>query len=164
MSNVVLIGFMGAGKSVVGQALARALRYTLWDTDAMIERDAGRAIAEIWVTDGEEAFRDLEHDAILAAARGDRRVIACGGGAIAQLRNYDILKKAGTVVYLRAPASVLRARVGGGEGRPLLKSPADLDRLLAERTPAYESAADIVVDTDGRRPEEIADEIAERAP
>jgi shikimate kinase len=164
MSNVVLIGFMGAGKSVVGQALARAMRYTLWDTDAIVERDAGRTIAEIWEADGEEAFRDLEHEAVISAAKGDRRVIACGGGAILQLRNYDVLKRSGTVVYLRAPAATLRERVKAGAGRPLLKDPRAFDELLAQRLPAYESAADVVIDTFGRPPEDIASEISERLP
>lgn len=158
--NVVLIGFMGAGKSAVGQALADELGWTLCDTDRMVESSAGMSVAEIWAAEGEEGFRAREHDAILRACARDHRVIACGGGAILRLRNYGILKSAGTVVYLRGSPSVLRERVGVGDGRPLLAEPGAFDRLLAERAPAYDSAADEVVDVDGRTPQEIAEEIA----
>jgi len=158
----VLICFMGAGKSAVGRALAEQLGFQLYDTDAMVETSAGRAIAQVWDDEGEEGFRAREHDAVLQACAGTGRVIACGGGAVLEIRNYGILKGAGTVVYLRAPADVLRARVGIALDRPLLREPGAFDRLLAERQPAYESAADLIVDTGERLPAEIAAEIAER--
>jgi shikimate kinase len=158
--NVVLIGFMGAGKSAIGRVLADRLSFRLYDTDAMVEEGAGRTISEIWNDEGQEGFRLREHDAVLHACAGTGRVIACGGGAVLEIRNYGILKGAGTVVYLRAPAAVLRARVGDGKNRPLLKEKDAFDRLLAERTPAYESAADLIVDTDERTPDELAGDIA----
>jgi shikimate kinase len=160
--NVVLIGFMGSGKSVVGRALAEQLGFRLFDTDAMVEESAGRSIAEIWDADGEEAFRAREHDAVLHACAGTGRVIACGGGAVLNIRNYGVLKGAGTVVYLRAPADVLRARLADETTRPLLREHSAFDRLLAERTPAYESAADLIVDADLGTPDEIARAIAEK--
>jgi shikimate kinase len=160
--NVVLIGFMGAGKSAVGSVLADRLSFRFFDTDAMVEKAAGRTIAEIWDEEGEEGFRLREHDAVLQACAGTGHVIACGGGAVLEIRNYGLLKGAGTVVYLRAPAAVLRARVGDGQDRPLLKDTRAFDRLLAERTPAYESAADLIVDTDERTLDELADDIAEQ--
>jgi len=159
--NVVLIGFMGAGKSAVGRALAARLGFTFYDTDAIVETMAGKSISELWDTEGEEGFRAHEYDAVLQACAGSGRVIASGGGAVLEIRNYGILKGAGTVVYLRAPADVLRARVGIALDRPLLREPGAFERLLAERQPAYESAADRIVDTDDRTPEKIADEIAE---
>jgi shikimate kinase len=158
--NVVLIGFMGAGKSSLGHVLADRLSFRFFDTDAMVEETAGRPIPEIWDDEGEEGFRAREHDAVLHACAGTGRVIACGGGAVLEIRNYGILKGAGTVVYLRAPAAVLRARVGDGAARPLLKDARAFDRLLAERTPAYESAADLIVDTDQRTPDELAADLA----
>ena len=158
----MLIGFMGAGKSAVGRALAERLGFTLYDTDAIVEDAAGKPISELWDTEGEEGFRAREHDAVLQACAGSGRVIASGEGAVLEIRNYGILKGAGMVVYLRAPADVLRARVGIALDRPLLRDPSAFDRLLAERTPAYESAADLIVDTDGRAPDEIAADIAER--
>jgi shikimate kinase len=157
--NVVLIGFMGAGKSAVGRALAERLGFTLYDTDAIVEDASGKPISELWDTEGEEGFRAREHDAVLQACAGSGRVIASGGGAVLEIRNYGILKGAGTVVYLRAPADVLRARVGIALDRPLLRDPGAFDRLLAERTPAYEAAAHLIVDTDERTPEEVAADI-----
>jgi len=160
----VLIGFMGAGKSAVGRALAERLGFRLYDTDAIVEESAGRTIADLWDAEGEEGFRAREHDAVLLACAGSGRVIACGGGAVLEIRNYGILKGAGTVVYLRAPAEVLRARLGIALDRPLLRDPGRFDRLLAERRPAYESAADLIVDTDERTPDEVAADIAGRVP
>jgi len=162
--NVVLIGFMGAGKTVVGRALSEKLGFQLFDTDRMVEELAGRQIAELWDAEGEEGFRAREHDAVLKACAGSGRVIACGGGAVLEIRNYGILKGAGTVVYLRAPASVLRERVGIALDRPLLREEGAFDKLLAERQPAYESAADVIVDTDEKSPDEVSSEIAERLP
>jgi len=141
----VLIGFMGAGKSAVGRALAERLGFRLYDTDAMVE-----------------GFRAREHDAVLQACAGSGRVIACGGGAVLEIRNYGILKGAGSVVYLRAPADVLRDRVGIALDRPLLREPGAFDRLLGERQPAYEAAADIIVDTDERTSDDVAADIARR--
>src|SRR5437763_1305591 len=121
--NVVLIGFMGAGKSAVGRALAERLGFRLYDTDAMVEESAGRTIADVWDAEGEEGFRAREHDAVLQACAGSGRVIACGGGAVLEIRNYGILKGAGSVVYLRAPADVVRDRGGVAVGRPLVRGP-----------------------------------------
>lgn len=153
---------MGSGKSVVGRALAERLDFRLYDTDGMIAERAGRSIPEIFAEEGEGGFRDREHEAVLHACAGTRRVIACGGGAVLQLRNYGVLRGAGLVVYLRAAAETLRARIGAGEGRPMLAPDPSrrFDQLLAERAPAYEAAADHVIDTDGRAPQEIAEEIA----
>jgi len=156
----VLIGFMGAGKSSIGRVLADRLSFRFFDTDAMVEESAGQTISEIWNAEGEAGFRSREADAVVNACAGTGRVIACGGGAVLEIRNYGILKGAGTVVYLRAPAPVLRARVGNGMDRPLLKDAGAFDRLLAQRTPAYESAADLIVDTDERTPDELAGDIA----
>jgi shikimate kinase len=162
--NVVLIGFMGAGKSAVGHALAERMGAKLFDTDAMIEKETGSTIDDLFRSRGEEEMRSIEHEMILRACAGTGRVIATGGGAVLQIRNYGILKGAGTVVYLRAPADVLRARVGAGSGRPLLSQRGAFDRLLAERMPAYESAADLIVDTDAGEPDEIAARIVEILP
>jgi shikimate kinase len=78
---------------------------------------------------------------------------------VLHLRNYELLRRVGPIVYLRAPAEVLRARVGRGAGRPLLRKPGAFDRLLAQRSAAYEAAADVIVDVDGDSPDEVADRI-----
>ena len=159
--NVVLIGFSGSGKSAVAAVLAGRLGYVAVDTDAIVERDAGRTVASIFERDGEAAFRDREAAAVLDAVAGERRVIACGGGAILQLRNVASLQSAGTIVYLRTSPATILARLGAASDRPLLKRDPETDVpvLLAARAPAYESAADVIVDTDGRTPDEIADHI-----
>lgn len=160
--NIVLIGFMGAGKSAVGRALSERLGFRLYDTDEMVEQKSGLSINEIWAAEGEAGFRDREHAAVKRACAGGKRIVACGGGAVLQMRNYGILKGAGVVVYLRAPVEVLRARVGDASTRPLLQDPRAFDRLLAERAPAYEAAADIIVDVDGADAGEVAERVLER--
>jgi shikimate kinase len=161
-SSIVLIGFMGAGKTEVGKALAEASGLELVDTDADIEAAAGRSIADLFADEGEPAMRDREHLAVMRAVEQPGRVIACGGGAILALRNYEALRRAGDIVYLRSSPAALRSRLSDVSGRPLLRDPSAFDRLLAERTPAYEAAADHVIDTDGRTPAEIAGEILAR--
>lgn len=161
--NIVLIGFMGSGKSVVGAALAERVGFELVDTDALVVRAAGTDVARIFAAEGESGFRAREAEAVAEASAGSGRVIACGGGAILALRNYTALRSAGPIVYLRTSADELVRRLGDGAGRPLLQGGAVAEivpRLLAERAPAYDAAADLVVDTDGRDPAEIAEQIA----
>lgn len=157
--SIVLIGFMGAGKTTVGEILAKTLGMKFTDTDEIVERRAGKSIAEIFETEGEEAFRVYEHRAVRHAVRYGGRVIACGGGAILQIRNHELLREAGPIVYLRCSSPILRARLRGSEGaRPLLRSRGGFDRLLKERAVAYETAADLVVNGDGD-PEAVAEMI-----
>ncbi|UCE87893.1 MAG: shikimate kinase [Deltaproteobacteria bacterium] len=155
---------MGAGKSAAGARLAQRLGREFVDLDAELERSAGRGIAEIFDAEGEEGFRARERAAIESVA-GKPAVVALGGGAIAQPGMSERLAASGTVVYLRARPETLLERVGDAAGRPLLEG---LDReqrrlriraLLARREPAYRSAR-IVVDTDGRSVDEVADSLA----
>ncbi len=164
--SVVLIGFMAAGKTAVGRALAERFGFDFMDTDALVEESARSTVPKIFEALGEEGFRSLEREAVIRAAAREGRVIACGGGAILSVRNYGVLKGAGPIVYLRTSVDELIARLGGGEGRPLLGGdPAEaVPRLLSERAPAYETAAELIVDTDGRTPADVANEIAERLP
>jgi len=164
--SVVLIGFMAAGKTAVGKALAERFGFDFMDTDALVEESARSTVPKIFEALGEEGFRSLEREAVIRAAAREGRVIACGGGAILSVRNYGVLKGAGPIVYLRTSVDELIARLGAGEGRPLLRGdPAEaVPRLLSERAPAYETAAELVVDTDGRTPADVANEIAERLP
>ena len=161
-----LVGMMGAGKSTVGPALARRLGHRFVDTDVEIERAAGCSIADLFATEGEDVFRRRERAAIDAWA-GKPAVVALGGGAIAQPGASAHLARTGTVVYLRARAETLLARLGDCSGRPLLEgvSPGDrLERvkaLLAERAVAYESAA-LVIDTDALSAQALVDEAGRR--
>ena len=158
--NVVLIGFMGTGKSAVGRRIASRLGRSFIDTDALIEARAGRTIAQIFSEDGEAQFRRLESAAVAEAGGADGAVIATGGGVPLRADNMRALRRRGIIVSLTASPQTILARVGGGAERPLLgAAPASaVERLLAERDAAYRDA-DLVVDTSDASSEEVADRI-----
>ncbi len=158
--RAVLVGPMGAGKSTVAGLLAEAWSVPVRDTDADIERAEGRSISDIFVDDGEEHFRTLERAAVADALATHEGVLALGGGAVLDPATRDLLV-GGPVVFLRVGLSDAVKRVGLGVGRPMLLGNvrARVKALLDERTPIYESVARVVVDTDGRRPEEVAAEV-----
>jgi shikimate kinase len=154
--RVVLVGPMGAGKSTVGQLLAERWGVTARDTDQDVERIAGKPIAEIFVDDGEERFRELERQAVTSALAEHDGVLAVGGGAVLDESTREQLAEH-TVVFLQVGLSDAVKRVGMGTGRPLLLGNvrARVKALLDERLPIYTSVADVVVDTDGRTPDEV---------
>jgi shikimate kinase len=157
---IVLIGPMGAGKTTVADLVGSRLGKPVRDTDHDVEAATGRTISEIFVDDGEAAFRDLEREAVAAALATHDGVLALGGGAVLDPHTRQLL--AGhDVVFLRVGLSDAVKRVGLGTARPLLLGNVRgrIKALLDERTPVYESVATLVVDTDGREPDEIADEI-----
>ncbi|MEX2100628.1 MAG: shikimate kinase [Acidimicrobiia bacterium] len=158
-AHLVLVGLMGAGKTTVGQRCAQLLDRAFVDTDDIVVATTGMSVAEIFERHGEARFRELERDAVAdACASPDPLVIACGGGAVLDPATRKRLHQAGLVVWLQAPPEVLGARVGDGSTRPLLRdgNVATLERLAALRGPAYEDAADVVVDTTGRSVDEVA--------
>ena len=161
-SAIVLIGFMGAGKTTVGRELALLTGWPRHETDLIIAARAGVSIAEIFTERGEEEFRALESEA-LENLPTKRMIIATGGGIVLRPANVAILKRLGTVVYLEADEATLFERVSENvELRPLL--PADnpraaVARLLAEREPLYRAAADFIVNTTGLTPPEVAQAI-----
>jgi shikimate kinase len=157
---------MGAGKSSVANRLAQRLRLEPADADALLEVAAGMTVAEIFAREGEAGFRRRER-ALIEDLAGTPRVVALGGGAMAQAGVPERLRASGRVVYLRARPETLLARVGDAEARPLLRGLAPAERLariaalLAEREPSY-ARADVVIDTDELSPDEVADLAAER--
>ena len=158
--RLVLVGPMGAGKTTVARLLGEAWSLPVRDTDADIEAAEGRTISDIFVDDGEHAFRALEVAAVADALADHAGVLALGGGAVLDPATRDLL--AGRpVVFLRVGLSDAVKRVGLGVGRPLLLGNVRtrIKALLDERTPIYESVASLVVDTDDRTPEEVAAEI-----
>ena len=157
---VVLVGPMGAGKTTVAALLAAAWGTSARDTDADVEAAEGRTISDIFVDSGEEHFRALERAAVERAVAEHDGVLALGGGAVLDPATRDLL--AGhRVVFLRVGLSEAVKRVGLGSARPLLLGNVRgrIKALLDERTPIYEAVATETVDTDGRTPDEVADEI-----
>ncbi len=167
-SNIVLVGFMGCGKSTVGRELRKLLGYPLVDTDRLIEARAGCSISELFARGGEQAFRELETEVLreLAGAGGGSRIIATGGGIILREENRTLLRSLGCVVWLRAPVETIVRRTGRSRERPLLRTAdpqARIEALLAERDPYYRSAAHLDVDTEGLSCNEVACGILESA-
>ena len=150
-NNIALIGFMGAGKTVTGQALARLLHMDFVDTDDIIEQEAGTSIADIFASKGEEAFRRIETAAVRQACGRQYSVIACGGGVVLRPENTALLKEAALVIYLETQPDAILKRVGSsGAARPLLNvdNPAStIAAMLAARGPLYKKAADLIIDT-----------------
>jgi shikimate kinase len=160
---IVLIGFMGAGKSTVGSLLAGRLGLPFTDSDQVIEQRAGRPVRQIFAEDGEPAFRALEHQVIAEILDGPARVLALGGGAVEHPGTRDQLAGA-QVVYLQVSYEQALQRVGGDgapESRPLLARP-DLGALYRRRLGVYAGVATLTVPTDGRRPEAITEDILAR--
>ena len=148
--NVILVGFMGVGKSTGGRLLARRLGRCFVETDDMIIARDGRAIPEIFRQDGEEAFRRLEGEAVEALRLKSGEVIATGGGLPCREGRMDALRALGTVVWLRGTLPELVARAGRIGGRPMLagRSPEELEALYRAREPFY-AQAHLTVDTTG---------------
>jgi shikimate kinase len=151
---VVLVGFMGAGKTTVGHIIAERLGLPFVDSDVLIEQRLGRDIRDIFATEGEPCFRQLEHVAVAGLVRGPEAVIALGGGAVEDARSRAVLRHA-RVVYLRVSYDEALSRVQSDEFRPMLHRP-DLDVVYKRRLLVYEDLAVLTVDTDGRQPDAIA--------
>lgn len=162
-SNVVLIGFMGSGKSTVGKALAKKWGFTYVDTDALIEEMEGMTINEIFATKGEEYFRDLETETVKKIKnKYKRHVISVGGGTPLRAENRKLLKKTGVVIYLKTSPETVLKRLKYDKTRPLLQRPdkeAAVRELLEKRTPIYQSAANFSVSTDDLPVDKIVSEI-----
>lgn len=163
--NIVLIGFMGSGKTTFGKALAKKLHMDFLDTDAYIEKQAGKTIPEIFAEDGEEAFRRLETE-VLRHFRDTalHTVFSTGGGMPLRIENARLLKEIGRVYHLTAANQVIYERVKGSKNRPLLQCDNPYERicdLMKERKPLYEAAADVMVDTNQPDVEAVCNTIIE---
>lgn len=163
MKNIVLIGFMGSGKTTLGGKLANALKFQFLDTDQMLEKEFGCPISEFFAKEGEQVFRKRETKLLqdLAGALSNT-VLATGGGMPLLAENAKLLQQIGRVYYLRASKESTIQRLLGDTSRPLLAEGAleeKVDRLLKERTPLYAAVADYILDTDGKSFYEMIEEV-----
>lgn len=154
--NIVLTGFMGTGKSAVGQIIAQRLDRPYVDTDDFIVKGAGRSIADIFAKDGEPAFRYMERRACRFFAGQRGLVISTGGGMLVDASNLAVMLASGLVVCLNASADTIRQRLVAQTGRPLFAG--DWEALLEKRRPAY-AAIPHQINTDGKTPEQVAEEV-----
>ncbi len=163
MSRVLLAGFMGAGKSTVGRMVAERLALPFIDLDDRVEQQVGASIPQIFETEGEPVFRELESEALEQIAEEDDVVVACGGGVVLSDENRQLMRDLGCVVYLAVTPEEVLARVGGADSRPLLagKGGEVAARLIDARRALYESVADITIDTVDTSPEDIAAQVLE---
>ena len=150
--NIILIGYMGSGKSTVGRKAAKAVEYIFLDTDDLIEKEEGMTISKLFEEKGEPYFREKETETIKKLIAGSKgNIIATGGGLPMKAGNAELLKELGTVIYLKAETETLMKRLSGDTARPLLQN-GDLrekiETMLAIRGPVYEACADLVLQTD----------------
>ena len=157
--NIVLIGFMGSGKSTMGIRLSYRMRRSVVDTDKLIERRQGKKISAIFAEEGEAFFRQLETEMLEELVdKYQYQIVSVGGGTPVRKENRELLKKLGTVFYLKASPESIYERVKHDHNRPLLQCENPLERireLMEERNACYEECADYVVDTDALSIEEI---------
>jgi shikimate kinase len=161
IQNLVLVGFMGTGKSAVGRLVAQQLHFAFIDTDELIENEVGKTIPEIFAQQGEAAFRKYEQDVVKALSARRDTVIAAGGGLAADPSNLASLKTHSLVVCLWASPETILARVRTQTHRPLLQTPdplAKIRELLAQRAPAYRQA-DVQILTDFRSPKDVVQHV-----
>jgi shikimate kinase len=163
MVNIVLTGFMGAGKSAVGRRLKELTGMEMVDTDDVIEKDAGTAISEIFEKFGEPHFRELEKKAVAKVSLLENHIIVTGGGVVLKEENIKNLKKNGKIIYLHAPAEVLYERIKNETHRPLLQVDDPLGKikeLLEYRAPFYANN-DFTIDTVDMSVDEVAKKVIE---
>jgi shikimate kinase / 3-dehydroquinate synthase len=165
VNNIVLVGFMGSGKTTVGERLAERMGRRFIDLDQEIARDAGRSIAEIFAQEGETGFRERETRGLEQVLKEDGAVIAAGGGAPLRDSNWRDIRERGCVVALTAEPAELARRLNGSHGRPLLRPDprSAIGSLLPSRMSRY-LEADLVVPTDGKAPAQVAAEIESQLP
>ena len=160
-ANIVLVGFMGTGKSTVGRVIAQKLGFHFIDTDDVIEQTSKAKISDIFAEHGEDYFRDLESQAVKSVVLMKNQVVATGGGVVLRSSNIDLLRTGGPIFCLNATPKAIWDRVRSSRSRPLLRGPEPLKKietLLDKRAPYY-ALADHQIETTGVSVDRVADEI-----
>lgn len=163
--NIVLIGFMGAGKSTISDYLSTMFAMKIVEMDQVIAEREQMSIPDIFATYGEEYFRDLETGLLVEMRSRKNTVISCGGGAALRERNVTEMKKNGRVVLLTASPETIFDRVKDSDDRPVLngrKNVKGISELMEQRREKYEAAADIVINTDNKTVLEVCEELVQR--
>ena len=161
-SNLILIGFMGSGKSTVGKILAEKLEMKFLDTDLEIEKEQGRSVQDIFSEKGEEYFRKLENEISKKLSTENNTIISTGGGIILNKENIEYLKKDGVVFFLDVAKKTLYKRLISSKGRPLLEGDelwSKINNVLGERLERYRSSADFIVKVGNVIPYETMEDI-----
>jgi len=161
MKNIVLTGFMGTGKTSVAKQLSSMLGMKIVDMDSEIEKTQGKTISDIFAHQGEPFFRDLETEMAQIVSAMEHVIISTGGGVVLRPENIDYLRRNGIVVCLMASADTIMKRTRSSVERPLLKVDdplAKITEMLDVRKPFYKNA-DLVIDTEGKSPRQVAEEI-----
>lgn len=156
--KAILVGFMGSGKTTVGQLLADELHTEHSDLDDLIVQHAGKSIPEIFDQDGEFAFRRMEHDVLADAMKNTQGILSTGGGTPIQESNFNLLRASDVpVILLNVKPETVLARIGGADGRPVIKKVGieGIAGLKAQRDPHYHSVSDVEIETDNLTPEEV---------
>ncbi len=164
-NNIFLIGFMGAGKSTIARTLQAQYDMKLVEMDEQIEAEEGMKISEIFAQKGEAYFRSLETQMLESMQHQEHTVVSCGGGVPMRECNVEAMRKSGKIVYLSAKPETIYERVRQFHTRPLLEGNMNVDyitQLMDMRMPKYLSAADLIVETDGKQAEEISEEIVRK--
>ena len=162
--NIAVYGFMGVGKTTIGRLLAESLGYGFIDMDQEIEKRTDTSISEIFRLQGEQRFRQLESELVNELAEKDNLVIACGGGAIANRENAEVMRQSSRMVYLIASIPEIIKRTRRNNDRPLLDVSDPVQTasfLLEKREPIYREFAEIIIDTTKLTPVEVVERILE---
>ncbi len=164
-NNIMLIGFMGTGKSTVSKKLSFITEYKEIDLDDYIEKDQKKTINEIFADGGEAEFRKIETLCLKKVCEGNEIIISCGGGAVIKDENVEIMKENGTIVLLTATPETIYERVKDSTNRPILNGNMNveyIEGLMKKREEYYLRAADVIIETDNKSADEISREILEK--
>jgi shikimate kinase len=166
--NILLIGMRGSGKTTIGQSLASRLGYTFIDSDKELVARVGKTIPSIVKESGWDKFRDYESSILKSVCEKDTQVIATGGGVILRSENVNIMKKAGSIVWLTAPVDELIERIGEDTNRPSLTNAdsikEEMEHVLSERSQLYKCVADQILNTHNKSIHSVTKEIVDVYP